>query len=398
MRLPPPDKAEWFPPQRFMKISSLPKLSLRAYHATRKYMSIENASMLALQEGLKEHKDTVDIAYQKAVLERICNAYNNAISHQANVPLPYQPGSKWKIQNERERHEYLQALKDYDFPTLLTLFENFFRNNGSRSILRKTLYPYLTKQALYKPFIQMEFIVEVLHDIEVWKNYFEKDTVEDLRIPKIGNPFGYHINGVTVTGSSASSNYYAKRCNSLISDISNPVVAEIGSGFGGLFYYLSKENPNATCIDFDLPEILVIAQYFLMMAFPEKQFLLFKEQGSEKKITKATLNNYDMILLPNFQLVDLVDSTVDLFINFHSLSEMDSITIDEYIKQISRLTRGFFFHENSKSPHQIGYGKHEVPVSKYPISPKEFKLLYKMNAIWGETRYIEFLYSKKLVN
>ena len=215
-----------------------------------------------------------------------------------------------------------------------------------------------------------------------------------MSLPSIGNPFGYKIDGVIVTGSSACQNYYAKQAAALITDIAVPIVAEIGGGFGGLFYYLLNENTNVKCCNFDLLEVLAISQYFLMMAFPEKQFLLFGEPGSEGRLTAKILSDFDVILLPNYKLIDLDENTVDLFLNFHSLSEMDQITIDEYIQQITRVTRGYFYHENSTSARNIGYGKLEISAEEYPVSPSAFAFVYKKNAIWGEKRYMEFLYRK----
>jgi putative sugar O-methyltransferase len=52
-------------------------------------------------------------------------------------------------------------------------------------------------------------------------------------------------------------------------------------------------------------------------------------------------------LLPNYKLPDLEDKSIDVFYNFHSLSEMEFPTIDEYIQQIGRTTKLHFFHENS---------------------------------------------------
>jgi len=378
-----------------MKFASIPGLLRRLYHAERAYRSTRGASLSTLQEGLQGQVDlNIDRRYQAIVLKRIAEAYNKAVVMQSRAPEPYQPGSKWKPQIEHERREYIQALKKQDLPRLTTLFENFFRNSGALSILKKNLYPQLTRRPPFGTIAQKEYVAGVLHDVNVWKEYFGKSTVEDLKIPAIGNPFGYPIDGVIVTGSSASLNYYARRSNAMLAEVADAVVAEIGSGFGGLFYYLMKENPKAICLDFDLPEVLVMAQYFLMMAYPQKRFLLFGEPGSEDRLSAKTMQDFDIILMPNYKLVDLDDDMVDLFLNFHSLSEMDPVTIAEYIRQITRVSGGFFFHENSQVARQIGYGKLEVPVEKYPISPQDFKLLYKMTAIWSEPRYMEFLYIK----
>src|SRR4030067_2574593 len=131
-----------------MKLPSIPGLLRRLYYAERAYRSTRGASLSTLQEGLKEQADvSVDRAYQAIVLKRIAEAYNKAVSLQTGAPAPYQPGSKWKPQIERERREYIQALKKQDLPTLTTLFENFFRNSGAHSILKKNLFPSRTGAA-----------------------------------------------------------------------------------------------------------------------------------------------------------------------------------------------------------------------------------------------------------
>lgn len=334
-----------------------------------------------------------DADYQKKVLKRISSAYNNSINGQIDIDEKYRPGAKWKPQILEKRLNYINALRDSNIPVLAELFSNFFRNSGAVSILKKTLYP-----EFIKPLIgntrKKRFLLEVLKDINTWKDYFKAEDINELKLPNEGNPFGYLIDNIIVTGSSCSLNYYAKKLFSLIKNIKEPIVAEIGGGFGGLMFYLFMQTPNITCLNFDLPEIIVIAQYYLMMAFPEKRFLLYGEPGSEGAISKMQFDGFDAILLPNFKLPDLDDLSIDAFYNIHSLSEMDFPTIEEYIQQIGRTTRKYFFHENSVEKRNIGYGFEEVPSDMFLIRDNQFKLIYKTNAIWNEPRYCEYLYSK----
>lgn len=114
-----------------------------------------------------------------------------------------------------------------------------------------------------------------------------------------------------------------------------------------MIYYLLKKNSRLICLNFYLPEIIVIAQNYLMMAFPVKPFLLYGEPRSEGKISKKQLDDFDVILLPYYKLPDLEDKSIDVFYNIHSLSEMEFPTIDEYIQQIGRATKLHFFREKS---------------------------------------------------
>lgn len=375
--------------------SSYLRTRRRIYYADKAFAKLEGISLSDLQAGLKSQPEQVNIEHKNRVIQRISDAYNRAIADQPNASLPYQPGSKWKPQIDEVMRDYVQALRSEDINALGILFADFFRNHGV-SILKKRRYSDLVNQ-YPGDYMQKEFCSVLMQDVITWTEYFETDCLQDLQLPQLGNPFGLRLDGVTITGSSPSLNYYAQRANTFISEIKNPIVAEIGGGFGGLLYYLSRQNPSASCLDFDLPEVLVFAQYFLMMSFPEKKFLLYGEPGSKDSLSKHKVREYDLILLPNFCIPMLEDNVVDIFLNFHSISEMDSNTVDEYIHQISRATEGYIYHENSLTPQDIGYGKNEVPVSEYQIPDNQFKLIYKMKAIWNEPRYMEFLYEKRRV-
>ncbi len=84
-------------------------------------------------------------------------------------------------------------------------------------------------------------------------------------------------------------------------------------------------------------------------------------------MTLETIEDYNIILLPNFVLPKIESGVADLVINVRSLSEMLFETIEEYLHQIERLTRLFFFHENifmSRSDKL-----HGIPSSEFPKMP-----------------------------
>ena len=157
------------------------------------------------------------------------------------------------------------------------------------------------------------------------------------------------------------------------------MVAEIGGGFGGCAYFLLSGRDPCRYVNFDLPEILMIEQYYLMSAFPEKKFLLYGEHQID---FRRALQSYDVILAPNFELPNLPDDSVDFFINTGSLSEMDYATVKEYIDQIARTCRLYFFHDNSDRAVPKSGGHTEVPSSQFPISERSFKRIYKARSPW----------------
>jgi hypothetical protein len=221
------------------------------------------------------------------------------------------------------------------------------------------------------------------------------DNSRALAVPAIGNAWGYVIDKQLVMPGACRHNYFAHQARALLSDVPGaPVVAEIGGGFGGFAYFLLSTPGRYRYVDFDLPEILLVQQYYLLSAFPEKKFLLYGEQQVE---FGRDLESNDVMLMPNFELPNLPDNSVDFFINTGSLSEMDYATVEEYIAQITRTCRLYLFHDNSDRAVPKGGGHIEVPSSRFPIPEKTLKRIYKAKSPWvglGD-RMREHLYRRR---
>ena len=154
----------------------------------------------------------------------------------------------------------------------------------------------------------------------------------------------------------------------------------------------------------DIPEVLVLSSYFLMAAFPQKKFLLYKE--GQQDFSK--LEQYDVILMPNFVLPQLGGETVDLFFNQASFSEMDSTTVEEYLHQVERICRRYLMHINHNTKFEFkvdGVETHNMPCNQVIPSPNRFKRIYRHPWMFnkkpeeirhrGVERYIAFLYERR---
>ena len=276
---------------------------------------------------------------------------------------------------------------------------NFFRNSGVSGLMTYGYYSQISTANIYN---RKMFIMEVIKDFLTLTEFIDNSNfnTKDLSVPMIGNPWGYMVNGNLIIPTACSHYYYALHVKNLLRNIKNPIIGEIGGGFGGFAYFLLSANKNLKYINFDLPEVLLIAQYYLMNIFPEKKILLYGEK--ENSINKDELiKSYDIILMPNFVLPEICDNAIDLFINTHSLSEMDYDTCEEYIKQICRVTKKYFFHENSGKPVKKRDNHIEVISSKFPIPLDIFTRVYMHKSLWGsggliESRYREYLYEKNV--
>lgn len=327
------------------------------------------------------------------LLKRISISYKKASKDILNHPELFRPSNEWLPIYIHNLKHVIQALEECNIQRLDEIYSNFWRDPCStgliglpidmeKSFFKKRKISYLDK-ALY--------LNDNIHRFNLWHKLLGlKNSTDSLVSPSIGNPYGYFIDNKFIKAGADYQHYYATRINDLIS--TNPeskVVAEIGGGFGGMAYYLIRDSKNTTYIDFDLPENLALTSYYLLKAFPEKKILLY----GEKDFTTVNLANYDIILMPSFELDSLANSSCDLVFNSYSLAEMSAETINHYVTQSANLIKphGWFFHVNH-TRHSL------VSARNFPI-PKNFKLVKEEFAAWNLGRNTdmdeyEFLYKK----
>jgi hypothetical protein len=323
---------------------------------------------------------------EERIVKRILVAYLKAKSDQKSVAPPYGARGEWDSFIRTGKREYVAALERSEVEDLSRLLRNFFRNTGADGLLTISSYSQIAAANTRR---KMKFVHYLLQDYYNWKDLTGNTSPRPLGSPAIGNAWGYIIDNQLVMPGACRHNYFAHQARLLLSEVEGgvPVVAEIGGGFGGLAYFLLSSGANCRYVNFDLPEILVVEQYYLMSAFPEKNFLLYGEQPID---FGPALESFDVILMPNFELPKLPDDSVDLFINTGSLSEMDYATVEEYIRHITRACRLYFFHDNSDREVPIGTidvvvngeTSLEVPSSRFPILEKDFRRIYKAKSPW----------------
>lgn len=188
-------------------------------------------------------------------------------------------------------------------------------------------------------------------------------------------------------------------------DKKKDTVLEIGGGFGGIAFHLFNDTDFDGCyLNIDIPEITVISSYFLMMAFPEKKVLLY---GKADKLTKEIIQEYDIVILPNFVFLELPDNLADVAFNSHSLTEMNYSTVDEYMLQLARTTKHYFLHANHEYESEYrtpdGKKKKHVNFKNYGLKDSDlFLQLYRIPEFIQSTgnqyetySYYEYLLKKK---
>ena len=358
-------------------------------------------ALSSLREGIIEcplRSEVTDHQYI-SIFPRLLKSFDAAKRQQLNVPGPYQIGRYWQENVDKDFSELGECIRDRNVSKLRRILENVHRERCA-SGLGGAYFDYvrLKRNRFYK----YQFV-------NTWYKYYNiyKEMMghpAELSYPDVGNPVGLNVSGQVVPIEGIRHHYYAAEILSLLQDINDPVICEIGGGLGGLALKVCSDARHPlTYIILDIPEVLLLASYVLMTTFPEKKVLLY----GDEPFGIGALSEYEIILMPNFMFPELQDKTVHLFFNANSFSEMKKETVEEYVSQIERVGRQYFMHVNHNVKLQWpGGGKEEVNMIADDIHPsKDFKRIYKHPRVFarledeifylfGRGRHFAFLYER----
>lgn len=293
----------------------------------------------SVTDGFADRLD--DGISDSALLERICSAYCKAAFHQESAPPIYDATQWWAGMRHRALQPVMAALRTRQVSALGKMYRNFFRDPCSTGLLG---VPYGMSQAYFGGKIRdvhrQFYLGDALHRLDYWKlKTNDQYRLSDLTGPAIGNPFGVVFAGTLVREGAAYQHYCAHRIAALLGP-QMFTVAEIGGGFGGMAYYLLRDHPGIAYVDFDVPESIALASYYLISAFPELRFLLY----GEDEINEETMAQFDVVLLPLFELPAVPEKCVDLTFSSHSLSDISSEASVEYVDDIGRMSRSYLHY------------------------------------------------------
>lgn len=135
------------------------------------------------------------------------------------------------------------------------------------------------------------------------------------------------------------------------SDGRNPLILEIGGGFGGLAYHLKRLVPRGRFVLVDLPESLLFSAIYLMTLFPDQRNVLV----TSPEAIARDLDQPGFTFVPNHFCHRLPDSgvRVDLAINTLSMSEMLASQVRAYCALLRECLAldGVFFEQNQDNRH-----------------------------------------------
>jgi hypothetical protein len=271
------------------------------------------------------------------LLKRICNAYSKAVERQSAASETFQPSRWWRLVEGGNLGPVKRALAAHDLDSLRLMYRNFFRDPCGAGLVG--LPGIAHGFSRYKEL----FLIDALHRTDLWHHRTAgRFPLADLETPDIGNPLGVVIGNTLVRTGCEDQHFYARKIIELKGSAETPAVAEIGGGFGGMAYFLLRDRPGLTYLDFDVPESIALASWYLLKAFPGLKATLY----GEAPLNAETMNTSDIILMPGFLLPQMPDRSVDVSFNSHVLSDMSAASIHEYLAEIVRATRGSILHVN----------------------------------------------------
>lgn len=349
-----------------------------------KKLSREDRS-LAVRAGYSDHREPTRSLSDadRQLLDRLNDAYQLAKADQQSVRPEFEIRGLWAEWIEINYRPLVKSLESRDYKALDNLLSNFSREQ----IAVGTGSSY-DDMVMYKT-----SLFGGIYAKTVWCDYRDKlieigGDVNDIEHPMVGNPAGIPVNGSVIPTETLRHAYNAYSIADLLVDVERPVVVEIGGGFGGQAFQtvdrLRKvSNPISKYLNFDIPEVLFIASYFLMKSLPELRFRLY----GEGRVSTDAEEEFDIGLFPYFSIGELSDRSVDLAFNSHSFSEMDGSTSSAYLRILNRICSRYFMHINhetrltfeqtdgSKSENKLG--------SELVPDMSVFKRIYKRPRVYG---------------
>lgn len=305
------------------------------------------------------------------IVERIFLSFKKMKEDQRNVSDVYLPSSVWQKLIDNEYSNLSVGLKTNDLKKFHFFLSNFgtwktFHGIESTTLIRDNM----------KSLIRRRYLKNVIfyQQLKIWRWFYNnRKPISCLTYPIHGNQTGAYIDKEFVGVGSFFNEIYGSILSGLINDKKRPVLADLGGGYGKLAHFTLRNIKNSCFIDFDLPETLCLAAYYLMKSWPNKKTLLYGEEDYSMKAH----DQYDLIFMPSSEISKVAENSIDLFVNRNSLGEMTKEAVINYVEYITMSTRYFFHMNHDIYPNIYNNNSRGLLGHEYPVAMDKFKLLFR---------------------
>jgi hypothetical protein len=299
---------------------------------------------------------------ERPLIERIFEAYRAAKQAEREADPVFHPDGYWRRVRDSTYAPLLEGLAHGDLERFHLFLANFGAEKQATGIEKSRLIYECSVDSRKRRHFEQRVMAPL---IQWWRvSGGGGRELSALDLPRFGNQCGVLVEDVLVTPGSVFSEIYGRTLAGLV-DGEGPVIGEVGGGFGRLIYYVSRNLKSFRYLDFDLPETLCCASYFLMKAFPDKRFLLY----GEGELDAEALREFDFILLPSFEITKLPPRSVDLFVNENSIGDMPRDAGRLFVAEMCRTANALWHRNHEAWRNDFEGGSASLINREYPISP-----------------------------
>ena len=341
------------------------------------YASIERKRHPKVESQIFDFEEPIKkTGIDKEIVTKILNSFAFKIRDQKNDGT-----GEWEwLQNNKQKN-FIKAISDMDIQGVSDFLINMFKSEATYGYLSPSFQDCKNKLSTVKS--------DILCNIDTCFEFSDIKNVQDLAT-EFGNPFGLKVNKNIVLPDTPRHYYYGYNIERLLRfKSSNPLIIEIGGGYGGLcLQNFRRFKSNCTIINVDLYPALITTSYYLS----KNNVPLNIIDKNNQKIQNKTVN---LVSSQDMSILASLAKKCDLIFNSRSLCEMNYDTLKNYFDFINNCDCSFLYHENSNFllfPESEWHV--ELMADNFPINNQKFRLLAKYLTPFtgGDGRYREYIY------
>lgn len=156
-------------------------------------------------------------ADENAIVTRLVDSYEAAKERQATAPDAYQPGAGWRTIVESEWAEVRAAIHRRDIAAVAGFLRNFFRNEGANGFWggARTFERFVASDESRR----LARAAQMQRQIDAWRTALPTCPITELDVPRIGNPWGFVIDGSLLYEPVCEYHHQAHYFESLLHDL-----------------------------------------------------------------------------------------------------------------------------------------------------------------------------------
>ncbi|PCI39777.1 MAG: hypothetical protein COB53_02590 [Elusimicrobia bacterium] len=255
----------------------------------------------------------------------------------------------WRERYAQSRLDFYAADSVYHPSRQWTIISIFYRLVLRGNGLKKFKSTFGRFLSTYEP--DNPWIFEAVHHLyyQLLKSVDEWNLLETLEEPDLGDGtyVSYKGRRLSLDLLQSIDEFYRIREHAKFNRDDRVVFCEIGAGYGRLAHVVLSAMPNAVFMIFDLPESLLLSEFYLTSLHPNVPASLYPESLVEVLDPRKPDGSRLVFGLPH-QMKQLAKGSVDVVANIYSFMEMSRDQIECYFKIIDEMDAGLLYLKQHK--------------------------------------------------